>query len=480
MNYRKVFNVLGVMLLCLAVLMLLPIIVAVIYKEDCITSFIAAAALAAALGGILLLLCKPKREVIYAKDGFAIVALSWIAFSLIGALPFFFSREIPHYIDAVFETISGFTTTGASILTDIEALSHATLFWRSFTHWVGGMGVLVFIMALMPNLSDRSIHIMRAEMPGHVVGKLVPRAKDTAKILYLIYIVMTMVEVILLCAGGMSFFDSLIHSFGTAGTGGFGIKSDSIAGYSPYCQWVITVFMFLFGVNFNVYYLILIRRFKYIFKSEEIWCYTGIVLASITVICINIRSMYDTLSESLRHAAFQVSTIITTTGYSTTDFDLWPDLSKAILLILMFIGACSGSTGGGLKVSRVVILVKMIIKEIRRSIRPRSINTVKFEGKQVDEITLNSVNNYFSLYILCFVAMFLLVSFEPFGFESNFSAVVACFNNIGPGFAAVGPTSSFAEYSYFSKVILGFAMLLGRLEIFPLIITLSPYTWKKK
>ena len=342
------------------------------------------------------------------------------------------------------------------------------------------MGVLVFVMALLPNLSDRSIHIMRAEMPGPTVGKLVPRAKDTAKILYLIYICMTLAEVILLLCGGMPFFDSVVHSFGTAGTGGFGIKADSIAGYTPYLQWVITVFMFLFGINFNLFYLILIGRAKAIFKSTELWAYVGIVTAGITAIAVNISNMYGSISEAIRHSAFQVSSVITTTGYATVNFDAWPDFSKAILLILMFIGACAGSTGGGIKISRIVLMVKMIFNEIRFMVRPRSVNALRFEGKSVDEQTQKSVGNYFLIYGICLFLIFLVISAEPFGFETNFTAVIACFNNIGPGFGKVGPMGSFAPYSSFSKLILSFAMLLGRLEIFPLIIALSPGTWTKK
>lgn len=342
------------------------------------------------------------------------------------------------------------------------------------------MGVLVFVMALLPNLTDRSIHIMRAEMPGPVVGKLVPKVKNTAKILYLIYIVMTAVEVILLLAGGMPFFESLLHSFGTAGTGGFGVKADSIGGYSPYIQWVIAVFMFIFGINFNLFYLALIRRFRSVFRSTEMWAYFGIVAVSIAVITGNILTSCSGISEALRLSSFQVVSVITTTGYATADFNLWPELSKAVLLILMFIGGCAGSTAGGIKVSRIVIMVKMVFNEIRFMVRPRSVNTVHFEGKTVDEQTQRSVANYFLIYILCYFSFFLLICFEPFGFESNFTAVSACFNNVGPGFGVVGPNGSFAAYSAFSKIVLSFAMLLGRLEIFPLLIALSPRTWMRK
>ena len=481
MNRLMVFNTIGRIIRAGAALLLLPAAVSLIYLEyNCLWGFLISAALAFVIGSILALVCRPKNQVIYAKEGLAIVAIVWLCMSAIGALPFVISGEIPHFADAFFETVSGFTTTGASILTDVESMSHGLLFWRSFTHWVGGMGVLVFVMALIPNLSDRSIHIMRAEMPGPIVGKLVPKVKDTAKILYLIYIVMTAVEVVFLLAGGMPLFDSLLHAFGTAGTGGFGIKADSIASYSPYLQWVIAIFMLIFGINFNLFYLALIRRFRSVFRSTELWAYLGIVAVSIAVITANILSLCSSFSEALRLSAFQVSSIITTTGYATTNFDLWPGLSKTVLFILMFIGGCAGSTAGGIKVSRIVMMVKLVFNELRFMVRPRSVNTVHFEGTTVDEQTQRSVANYFLIYILCYFAIFILICFEPFGFESNFTAVAACFNNVGPGFGVVGPAGSFADYSAFSKVVLSFAMLLGRLEIFPLIIALTPRTWMRK
>lgn len=481
MNYKKVFSILGMMLVALSALLLLPIIVAIIYRETALWHFIKVAAISLSIGGLMTVFFRTDNQVIYAKEGFAITALSWLVLSAMGALPFYLTGEIPSYVDALFETVSGFTTTGASIVTEIMGMSRSCLFWRSFTHWVGGMGVLVFVMAIIPNLSDRSIHLMRAEMPGPIVGKLVPRAKETAKILYIIYIALTAIEIIFLLLGGMPFFDSVVHSFGTAGTGGFGIKSDSLAGYSPYIQWVITIFMLIFGVNFNLYYLILIKKFRSAIKSSELWFYTGVVMVSVGVITANIYKVCNGFEEALRLAAFQVSSIITTTGYATTDFNMWPTLSKAILFILMFIGGCAGSTAGGLKVSRVMILGKSISKEIRHMLRPRSINTVKFEGKQIEDSTLRNCTTYFALYVLCYVLMFLMLcAVENFDFETNFTAVSACFNNVGPGFGGVGPTSSFANYSAFSKLVLTFGMLLGRLEIFPLIITLSPSTWTKK
>lgn len=479
MNRRMILNTVGKMVLAEGLFLILPAIVSLIYKENCLFAFCITIAVALGLGGLMTWGAKPKDPVIYAKEGFFIVSASWILLSLIGALPFVISGEIPSYVDAVFETVSGFTTTGASILTDVEAMSKGLLFWRSFTHWIGGMGILVFVMAVLPNVSERSIHILRAEVPGPTVGKLVPRIKDTAKILYLIYVVMTMIQIVLLICGGMSPFDSILHAFGTAGTGGFGTKADSIGGYSPYLQWVIAIFMLLFGINFNVYYLFLIRRFKSALKSTELWVYLGIIATATALIAFNIYPQYNNLSETVRHSAFQVSSIITTTGYATTDFNLWPSFAKGILLILMFIGGCAGSTAGGIKVSRTVLISKQIRREIQKMLHPRSVKSLRFEGRPVEEQTLAGVNSYIGIYLVCFVVIFLIISFEPFGLESNFSAVAACFNNVGPGFGAVGPASNFAGYSDLSTVVLSIAMLLGRLEIFPLIIFFSPSSWRK-
>ena len=463
-----------------AVLLVLPLAVSIIYRERCALSFLITALASLFVGFAVTLISKPGNRLIYAKEGFVIVALAWLALSAIGAVPFVLSGEVRSYADAFFETVSGFTTTGASVLTDLEGMSHGLLFWRSFTHWVGGMGVLVFIMAIIPSVCDRSIHILRAEMPGPVMGKLVPKLKQTAKILYLIYIVMTVLEMILLLCGGMSLFDSALHSFATAGTGGFGIKGDSIASYSPYLQWVIAAFMFLFGINFNIYYLLLVRRFRSVLKSTETWCYIAICLISVSIITGNIYSIYGNLPDSVRASAFQVASLVTTTGFSTADFNLWPGLSKGILLILMFIGGCAGSTAGGLKVSRVVMMIKMIRREFMKMIHPRSVSAVRIEGKKVDDTTLNGVNVYFALYMVIYFAVFLLLCLEPFDFETNFTAVAACYNNIGPGFGAVGPMGSFSGYSAFSKIVLSATMLLGRLEIYPLLFALIPSTWTKK
>ncbi len=480
MNRKRVFYTIGKIIMAEAALLVLPLIVSIIYGEACTVDFLITIGIALITGGLFIFLFRTDNRVIYAKEGFVIVAGAWVAMSLIGALPFYISGEIPSYIDAFFETVSGFTTTGASILTDVEAMSHGLLFWRSFTHWVGGMGVLVFVMAIIPNFSDRSIHLLRAEAPGPVVGKLVPKMKDTAKILYLIYVVMTVVVIILLLCGGMSLFDSLLHAFGTAGTGGFGIKADGLAGYNNYLQWVIAIGMLFFGINFNMYYLLLLRNIKAIFKSEELWAYFGIVLASVAAITINIYPTYANVADSLRHATFQVSSIISTSGFSTADFNLWPGLSKAILFLLMFLGACAGSTAGGFKVSRLVMLFKIGKKELHHMLHPRSVGTVKMEGKKVDDKMAHGVLVYTAIYALLIITVFLVLSFEPFSIETNLTATVSCFNNIGPGLDQVGPAANYSIYSPFSTVILSLAMLLGRLEIFPMLLLFSPAAWSKK
>ena len=480
MNRRLVFRMTGRIVLLEAGLLLLPLLVSLLYADGCALYFLATIGICLAVGG-LLQLPRLKRRDYYAKEGFVITALAWLALSALGALPFVFSRAIPNYVDALFETISGFTTTGASILTDIEAMQPSLLFWRSFTHWVGGMGLLVLMVAVLPTDNGRSIHILRAEMPGPIMGKLVPKLRDTAKILYLIYVAMTALEIVLLLLGGMPLYDSIVHSFGTAGTGGFGIKADSIAGYSHYCQWIITVFMFLFGVNFNLYFMLLMKRFRPALRSTELWAYVLIAFTAMVLITINVFPMYGNLQDAVRLSAFQVSSIMTTTGYSTVDFSLWPELSRTILVVLMFIGACAGSTGGGLKVSRVVVMVRTVQREFRHMLHPRSVGVVKFEGKRVETETLVSVNVYFALYMLLFAVILLIVSIEPqFDFTSNFSAVAACFNNIGPGLNLVGPTASYAGYSALSKLALAAGMLLGRLELYPILLLLHPFVWSKR
>lgn len=483
MNRRMVLYTLGHIAIANSALMLLPLLTSVIYSEFSVAfAFLAAMGISLLVGLGLRLFSRPGSKVIYAKEGFAIVTYAWLIMAAIGALPFVIHGNIPNYIDAFFEVVSGFTTTGASVLSGdvLTSMEHGLLMWRSFTHWIGGMGVLVFVMAIIPNISDRSIHIMRAEMPGPEVGKLLPKARDTAKILYLIYIVLTAVEIVFLFAGDMSLFESIIHSFGTAGTGGFGIKTDSIGGYSPYTQWVITAFMLIFGINFNLYYLILIRKLRPALKNTELWVYFAIVGTAVCVITANIFHIYQTFGESLRMSAFQVASIISTTGYATTDFNLWPGLSKSIILLLMFTGACAGSTAGGLKLSRLIILLKSVFREFKKLLHPRSVKHVKIDGKKVDEQIIAGATTYFAIYIICILLIFVVLSFEPFNLETNFTAAVSCFNNIGPGLAGVGPAASYGAYTGFSKLLLSLAMLLGRLEIFPLILGLNPMVWKKR
>ncbi|MBE6712067.1 MAG: TrkH family potassium uptake protein [Ruminococcaceae bacterium] len=478
MNRRMVCHTVGLIVLLEAVLMLPSLVTSLIYKNSCIQAFIWSILIALLLGGAMVAVARPRTKVLYAKEGFAITSLAWLFVSLVGALPFFLSKQIPNFIDAFFETVSGFTTTGASILNDVTALDKGLLFWRSFTHWVGGMGVLVFLMVFLSSFSDRTIHIIRAEMPGPTVGKLLPKVKDTAKILYIIYLVMTALLVIALLLSKMPLFDSLIHAFGTAGTGGFGIYSDSAASLTAAQQWIIAIGMLLFGINFNLYYLILIRRFRSAIRSTELWVYFGLVASAVTLCCINLSNVYHNISDLIRHSFFQVSSIVTTTGFSTVDFNLWPNLSKTVLLLLMFFGACAGSTAGGFKISRVILLFKNCGAEFRHLLHPRSINVLRFEGKSVESETRKSVTGYLALYTLCFFIIFFLVSFDSFDIETNFSAVAACFNNIGPGLGGVGPMSNYAAYSGFSKIMLSLAMLLGRLEIWPIIMTLVPSTWR--
>ncbi len=480
MNRKMIFYMIGRILQIEAGLFLLPAAVSLFYLEKSGFSFLIASAAAFLFGFLLTRLFRPSDSMIFAREGFVIVAFAWILMSAFGALPFVISREIPSFTDAFFETVSGFTTTGASILDNVEGLSRGILFWRSFTHWIGGMGVLVFIMAIFPSESGRSIHIMRAEMPGPIVGKILPKIRQTARILYLIYIAMTVLEMIFLLFGGMSLYESAVYAFGTAGTGGFGIRGDSVASYGSYIQWVITVFMLLFGVNFNLFYLILVGKVGQALKSGELRCYAAIAFLSVAAITANIYSLYGSFSHALRDSAFQVASILTTTGYSTCDFNLWPGFSKALLVLLMFVGGCAGSTAGGLKVSRLILIAKMIRRDLRKMIHPRAAGVVTFEGKRVEDATLNGVSVYFGVYAIAFSAILLLISLEPIGFESAFTAVAACINNIGPGLGTVGPAASFSFFSLPSKWLLSLAMLLGRLEIFPILLAFSPSTWRKR
>ena len=430
--------------------------------------------------GTLITLRKPKNTMIYLKEGCAATALCWIVLSAFGCIPFVLTGEIPRFVDAMFETVSGFTTTGSSILTDVEAMSHPSLFWRSFTHWIGGMGVLVFLLAVLPMAGGSQFQLMKAESPGPSVGKLVPKVGSTARILYVIYFVMTVITIVLLLLGGMDPFDAFTISFGTAGTGGFGVRADSCASYSTYCIWVITVFMLLFGVNFNFYYYLIFNRIRDAFRMEEVRWYFLIVAAAIGVCFVPLLGSAEPF-EALTQASFQVASIITTTGFGTTDFNLWHSAAKAVLVLLMFCGACAGSTGGGLKVSRVMLVGKSVGRELKRLIHPRSVGVIRLEGKRVEESVVQSATAYVALYFLLFGASFLLLCLEPaFDLESNFTAVAACINNVGPGLGAVGPTGSYADYSALSKIVLSFAMLLGRLEIYPLVLTLLPGTWTKR
>ncbi len=477
MNYAMIRYILGTILKAEALLMCLPALVSLWYREGDATAFLATI-LAAGGVGLLLSFRKPQNTVIYAREGFVVTSLSWIVMSLVGALPFRLTGAIPHYVDAVFETVSGFTTTGASILTDVEAMGRGLLFWRSFTHWVGGMGVLVFLLAILPLAGGRSVHIMRAESPGPVVGKLVPKVRGTAKILYGIYITMTVILILLLLVGGMPLYDSAVHAFGTAGTGGFGIWGDSIAHYnSAYIDVVLSVGMVLFGVNFNIYYLLLLGKPKSILKSEELRWYLGIIAGSTLLIAWNILPRMGGMLQSLRYAFFQVASVITTTGFATADFNLWPELSRSLLLMLMLLGACAGSTGGGMKVSRFVIMLKSAKREIVRMLHPRSVHVLKFEEKPLEDNTIHNVFIYFFILILVIGASTLLISLDDMDFESTFSAVVSCTNNIGPGLGVVGPMGSYATLSYLSKLVLILDMLLGRLEIFPMLMLFAPSVW---
>ena len=479
MNYKMIGFVIGRILVTEAALLALPLIVALLYGEAAYPFLIPMALLV--LIGLLLGVRRPARTALYARDGLAIVALAWIAVSAFGALPFVISGDIPFYVDAFFETVSGFTTTGASILTEVESLSRGGLFWRSFTHWVGGMGVLVFVMAILPMSDGHGMHIMRAEVPGPTVGKLVSRMSDTAKILYGIYLALTLVEIVLLLAGGMPLFDACIHSFGSAGTGGFSCRNLSVGAYqNPYFDIVIGIFMLMFGVNFNLYYFLLIRRFRDVFHSEELRSYLLIVAAAVVAITVDIAHLYDSVSTSLCHAFFQVSSIITTTGYATTDFNAWPTFSKGILVVLMFIGACAGSTGGGIKVARVVILVKASYGDMRRMLHPNAVSTVRFEGKPLTDRNLRGVHLFLTVYILVFTVSFLLLSLEQFDLVTTFTALAACINNIGPGLELVGPMGNFSAFSPWSKLLLSFNMLVGRLEIFPMLLLCAPSIWKRR
>lgn len=470
---------LGIILLIEAALMVFPIIVALCYKES-ILPFVLTMAIAVALA-VVPLIFKPKNRRIYAKDGFITVAIGWILLSALGALPFVFSGVIPNYVDAFFESVSGFTTTGASIMTSIEGSGYAVLFWRSFTHWIGGMGVLVFMLAILPSTGGQAIHLMRAEVPGPTKEKLVPKMKNTAVILYGIYIALTVIQIAALMICRLSFYDSVVTTFATAGTGGFSVLNSSIAGYNnPAAEWVIAAFMFLFGVNFNLYFYIIVGKIRYVLKSEEFRVYALLCALSTALITVNTLKMFDGISDAVRGAFFQVTTIMSTTGFATVNFDLWPEFSKAILVLLMIVGACAGSTAGGLKVSRVIILIKSSIGEIKQMMRSGSVNVVRLDGEPVERETVKKAKTHLTIYALISALSILLISIDNFSFTTNTTAVIACINNIGPGLDVVGPIGNYAGYSMFSKLILSANMLIGRLEIMPMMVLLASVFGKKR
>ena len=477
MNGKMIRNILGWLLIFECGFMLVPTVTALVYREREVWAFLVTMLLCGTIGA-LFVWRKPKDSVLYAREGFVIVSLSWILLSLFGAIPFCISGAIPNYLDALFETVSGFTTTGASILTEVEPLPRCMLMWRSFTHWVGGMGVLVFIMAFIPLSGGQNMHIMKAESPGPSVSKLVPRVKTTALILYSIYIVMTLIMFVLLLFGNMSVFEALCTALGTAGTGGFGVLNDSMASYSPYIQWVVTVFMLLFSVNFSCYYLLLLGRIKDVF-SAELRTFIAVVGTVMLVVTLNTRGLFDSLGEAVRHVAFTVASLISTTGFATENFDAWPELSRALLVLIMFIGACAGSTGGGLKISRLMILFRGAFNEIGNLIHPRRVKRVTVDGHPVDNEVVRATNVYMMWYVLLFTVSVILISFDDHDLITNFTAVTATINNIGPGLNLVGPTGNFAFFSIPSKLVLIFDMLAGRLELFPMLVLFAPATWRR-
>lgn len=484
MNYKMMGKFIGRILLVEAVFMVPALLISVFRNEtESIIGFASGMVIILLLAGILLWLCGNSSRSFYAREGLVCVGISWIVISLLGCLPFVISGAIPNFMDALFETISGFTTTGATILSEIEELPYGIMYWRSFTHWIGGMGVLVFVLAISSGGDSKSgftMHLLRAESPGPKVGKLVPKMKTTAEILYAIYIILTIMNIVFLLIGKMPLFDAVCTALGTAGTGGFGIKNDSIAGYSPYIQNVCTVFMLLFGINFSCYYMLLIKQVKSVWKDEELRFYLGTVFASIALIAWNVRGLYGTLEETIRHAAFQVASIVTTTGFATTDFDLWPSLSKMILLMLMLVGACAGSTGGGFKFGRLLLILKTIKRNVQQVLKPQKVQVVRVNDRPVDEKILENTNAYLAIYVIIMVVSCILIAVDGFSITTNISAVIACFNNIGPGFDAVGATCNFGGFGYFSKLVLMIDMLAGRLEIFPIFILFLRGTWKQQ
>lgn len=478
MNYQIIIFIIGWILKIEGTFMLLPILTGIIYKESALWAFVIDGIICMLLG-VLLTWKKPKHQHFYIREGFVTVALSWMVLSVMGAIPFMITGTIPNFIDALFETVSGFTTTGASILPEVESLPRCVLFWRSFTHWIGGMGVLVFLLALLKMVDGSHMNLMKAESPGPSVSRLVPTVRSTAKILYSIYIVLTVLEMVLLLVGGMPLFDAMTTAFGTAGTGGFGIKNDSIAGYSTHLQVIITIFMILFGVNFNIYYLALIKKWKQVYKNEELRWYLIVIVSAILLIGWNIRGVYDTFGKALQQSAFQVASIITTTGFATANFNDWPEVSRTLLIMLMFVGASAGSTGGGIKVSRFIILLKSSAKELLQYLHPRQVRKIQMDGKTVEHEVVRNVNVYMMIYVLIFSFSVLFLAIDGHDLITNFTAVAATLNNIGPGLELVGPSANFSLFSYPAKVVLIFNMLAGRLEIFPLLLLFFKETWKK-
>lgn len=479
MNYSMIFYIIGWILNVEAALMIPSVIVAILYGEASGMAIVASLFICLLLG-LPLVRKQPQNKILYARDGAVTVALSWIIMSLTGALPFVFSGAIPNIIDAIFETVSGFTTTGASILSSVEVIPNCILFWRSFTHWIGGMGVLVFLLCLLPMTGGGyHMNLMKAESPGPSVNKLVPKVQSTAKILYGLYIALSVLEFVLLLAGKMPVFDALCTTFGTAGTGGFGIKNSSIGGYSLYIQGIVTLFMILFGINFNVYFLLYMKKPREAFRCEEARWYLGIIAVSTLVIAVFIRGYYPSFGLALHHSAFQVGSIITTTGFATADFDLWPSVPKTILVLLMFCGACAGSTGGGIKVSRIVLLARTVKREFSLNIHPNMVKKINFEGRPVDHETIRSVTVFLATYVLIFAGSVFLITFDNLDLITNFTSVAATLNNIGPGLSLVGPTQNFSLFSDFSKIVLIFDMLAGRLELYPLLLLFVRDTWKR-
>ena len=479
MNYKIVGRIIS-KILALEALFMVPsaVICAVDGNMKTCVAFLISIAVTLASAGLMYAVGRNAKRAFYAKEGFVTVGLSWIFLSLAGCLPLVISGEIPNFVDAFFEIVSGFTTTGASIVPNVEELSRGVLYWRSFSNWLGGMGVLVFLLAIDP-MGSSSLHLLRAESPGPSVGKIVPKMRQTAKILYLLYVALTVADIICLLIGKLSFFEAVCTAFSTAGTGGFGIKADGMASFTPYIQNVCTVFMMLFGINFTCFYLLLLGNFKSVFKNEELRFYLGTFVAAVALISINVHSMYDTVGETIRHSAFQVASLVTSTGFATTDFNLWPPFSKAILFVLMFVGACAGSTGGGIKCSRVLLYIKTFFRSIRQTLHPQKIQLIRLNGEPTDEKIIRSTLGYLCAYVILILASFFLVSVDGFSFETNMSSVVSCFNNMGPGFDSAGPMSNYGGFSAFSKLVLIWDMLAGRLEIFPILVLFSPSTWRR-